>query len=62
MKRVKDQYKYDDRMVKDGYTRATLWVPIRDKEELMSIAVEMRDEYKRDCRVARLGGEQMPLI
>lgn len=45
-KRAEPQRKYDAKMLKSGYTRVTLWIPEKDKEELTQIAVEMRQEYE----------------
>lgn len=45
-KRAAPQRDYDAKMLKNGYTRATLWIPETDKKELTQIAVEMRQEYE----------------
>lgn len=45
-KRAEPQRKYDAKMLKEGFTRVTLWIPKRDKAELTQIAVEMRQEFE----------------
>lgn len=40
-----NQQKYKKKMNDKGLTRVTVWVPNVNKEELVDIAVEMRDEF-----------------
>lgn len=38
---------YDTKMIKQGYARVSLWVPEGDKEELITIALEMRQDHAK---------------
>ena len=38
---------YDTKMIKQGYGRVSLWVPEDDKEELIAIALEMRQDHAK---------------
>lgn len=43
---------YDTKMIKQGYGRVSLWVPEGDKEEIIAIALEMRQEHAKKSATA----------
>lgn len=46
-KTEKTKRTYDTKMIKQGYGRVSLWVPEGDKEELITIALEMRQDHAK---------------
>lgn len=47
-KHVLTQRKYDDRKRKAGLTRVSVWVPERDRDELIDIAREMVEDFQNE--------------